>query len=715
MPAERLRKQAEKTYVENTELKLREIFTFCHDHKVKLAVLPEYSVPVSAIRALLSFQTDLCIVAGIGALRGQDIALLGDFGFDVSHIAQGMNCAVLIGPDTKKLVSKKFPAHEEIIHLGAGVVAERVSLDGATVTIGVGICLDAIKMKTCFNDPIPDIVAIPALSRTSSEFRETPRDFLRLYANHGQFGGSFVGAPSIKGPGLADDRGTIPLPPRTEGVTIIDWDLRQRAQTKPTSTNPPGHTIYARSSLIYRGRDPQVAAMVQRLIESAGTGQPISGDVAQIANELLSLPTAQLDSYPVLVENSRQLVDRYDVLLPEEIHALARHCILGEKVFAFPEWSYSQSVAVAVELRRWQDTLPIEVSSSYGKYEDHAKHLAVSVRRSITLPRHMTATASVDSVLPHDRMLVFYGTLGSYSTEEAAATFPRQLTLLRTLATLGDPTVALIYRLRGARSPSGAMNAVYEIICTAGRRPDPELAALREGFGQLLGVTFGGAYSLSYSHRDVEPTELDELLERGRHSYEVRREVGPNGKVREFDGFTDWSIVVDLVRALETEVEVEMCCIGLPASDAEGHQSADSANASLMVAILQGQQELRHVPLYLGSAAALRDMASDQSDVRRLALQISVKSKEEIPLPVVKAIAAEIAGSSRWEILDQPTPLLDRPMEELLRDASLLYRPAQVLRVFHPGLELSRSLLNLAERDGTASYPQFTAMQGIPT
>jgi hypothetical protein len=29
--------------------------------------------------------------------------------------------------------------------------------------------------------------------------------------------------------------------------------------------------------------------------------------------------------------------------------------------------------------------------------------------------------------------------------------------------------------------------------------------------------------------------------------------------------------------------------------------------------------------------------------------------------------------------------------------------------------ELSRSLLNLAERDGTASYPQFTALQGIPT
>src|SRR5260370_27854661 len=30
-------------------------------------------------------------------------------------------------------------------------------------------------------------------------------------------------------------------------------------------------------------------------------------------------------------------------------------------------------------------------------------------------------------------------------------------------------------------------------------------------------------------------------------------------------------------------------------------------------------------------------------------------------------------------------------------------------------LGLSRSLLNLAERDGRASYPQFTAARGIPT
>jgi len=29
--------------------------------------------------------------------------------------------------------------------------------------------------------------------------------------------------------------------------------------------------------------------------------------------------------------------------------------------------------------------------------------------------------------------------------------------------------------------------------------------------------------------------------------------------------------------------------------------------------------------------------------------------------------------------------------------------------------ELSRSLLKFAERDGRASYPQFTAAQGIPT
>jgi hypothetical protein len=32
-----------------------------------------------------------------------------------------------------------------------------------------------------------------------------------------------------------------------------------------------------------------------------------------------------------------------------------------------------------------------------------------------------------------------------------------------------------------------------------------------------------------------------------------------------------------------------------------------------------------------------------------------------------------------------------------------------------PPLGLSRSLLNLAERGGRASYPQFTAARGIPT
>jgi DNA-binding beta-propeller fold protein YncE len=38
-----------------------------------------------------------------------------------------------------------------------------------------------------------------------------------------------------------------------------------------------------------------------------------------------------------------------------------------------------------------------------------------------------------------------------------------------------------------------------------------------------------------------------------------------------------------------------------------------------------------------------------------------------------------------------------------------------VVQTYDASGELSRSLLNLAERDGTASYPQFTAMQGIPT
>jgi hypothetical protein len=46
--------------------------------------------------------------------------------------------------------------------------------------------------------------------------------------------------------------------------------------------------------------------------------------------------------------------------------------------------------------------------------------------------------------------------------------------------------------------------------------------------------------------------------------------------------------------------------------------------------------------------------------------------------------------------------------------SALIPQPKIILEGTHL-TELSRSLLNLAERDGTASYPQFTALQGIPT
>ncbi len=59
------------------------------------------------------------------------------------------------------------------------------------------------------------------------------------------------------------------------------------------------------------------------------------------------------------------------------------------------------------------------------------------------------------------------------------------------------------------------------------------------------------------------------------------------------------------------------------------------------------------------------------------------------------------------------------------RDRSCIARYLHVLRVVTVkdckellvtvAEELSRSLLKFAERDGRASYPQFTAAQGIPT
>jgi hypothetical protein len=68
------------------------------------------------------------------------------------------------------------------------------------------------------------------------------------------------------------------------------------------------------------------------------------------------------------------------------------------------------------------------------------------------------------------------------------------------------------------------------------------------------------------------------------------------------------------------------------------------------------------------------------------------------------------------QVGDQSIESVDRSFQELLRLAQGSNAKRSYLKVLKElSKELSRSLLNLAERDGTASYPQFTAMQGIPT
>jgi len=69
--------------------------------------------------------------------------------------------------------------------------------------------------------------------------------------------------------------------------------------------------------------------------------------------------------------------------------------------------------------------------------------------------------------------------------------------------------------------------------------------------------------------------------------------------------------------------------------------------------------------------------------------------------------------------LTTPDDLTKRkPAKWILRSnfaASQLMHPLGDYAEYKRVAELSRSLLNLAECDGTASYPQFTAVRGIPT
>ena len=231
----------------------------------------------------------MIIVAGMGIVRPTDLDLPNS---PLRGILKPYsNCAVVVGPSLIDVVTKQYPSEGEWMEQGTGARTFEVTVRGRAIRLGVAICTDYIHLGHTFGmeGAHLDVVAVPALSRTSAVFEpDEPRDFVRAIANHATYGGSRVLLPRPSGAAFSDEAGTLPLVADAEGVVVVDFD---RFVTAPRSTFATRNRVVAMAAVLASPSeleqtivetiqslplslqsDSDLATMLDTWIERAGTG-----------------------------------------------------------------------------------------------------------------------------------------------------------------------------------------------------------------------------------------------------------------------------------------------------------------------------------------------------------------------------------------------------------------------------------------------------------
>ena len=262
-----LRQECKELYEKNLAKKLGQILTFCNELAVDVVVLPEYSIPSTLLEVLANFANRLVIVAGTGFVRESDILQYKQLGI-ADQLKHGHNAAVVIGPKLAYVVTKAEAMDGEAIEKGRGARIVRLPTG---IDLGVAICKDFLLESGPLAKESPDVVAIPALTPSTVAFAsDAPRDYLRILANHASAGGSFIHIPDLEFPRFVDRNGTIPLPPRQEGIVIVDFE---RYRPRPTPTTRTTNRLVARSAIVYEGVSDENTGAVAALTRASNVSQ----------------------------------------------------------------------------------------------------------------------------------------------------------------------------------------------------------------------------------------------------------------------------------------------------------------------------------------------------------------------------------------------------------------------------------------------------------
>jgi hypothetical protein len=664
---ESLMQSARSRYLESYIDKLQDILTYCLHHKVDLLVFPEYSIPVEAIETLKKFSSDMTIVAGIGYLGRKDLAKL-------ENICIANNAAVILSPEKDFVISKKYAAQNESIEAGNGPETYNLKFRENTVRVSVSICLDFLKDPTSITDKSPEIVIVSALSVNTDEFtQKTPRDFITVFSNHSLYGGTCILSPEVRGEIFTRKNGTIPLNSSLEAIIILDWDCKTKALTLPRKLGDVKHPIFAISQIIYSGKDDGKYDEISKQIQSINS--LMKDDVDLDRDEIRSksfllhkLIKAQASNNEIIDECFKKVSNQtwIDNMQDETIRSLSRHCLLREDALTINEWRYQQFKDIIDKFEKLQkdiehdDSSIIEYSNiteSLKAYKEKARKISHLVRSKLQEKQHRgTRKPSTKALSRVQSILV--ARLGNYTTSSAVKSLPKQLTMLKTLALSLDPNIVLCYRFRTEKDSLGFMHPHFDIICTTHDCSEDEVEALREGLGQLIHVTFTGAYSMGYSFNDAAYEESFQKIQ-SLNEYTVEIEIVDESNQLSSNP-PDWGTIIDLLRSLSEPVLVELQCT--------------KTSLSNLPKISPVIENVTNKVKSSGSVKSILNeiLVNGINDVKNLQLRIFLGSSKEIPDSILNMIGIEMSGGNKFNIV---TDYLEQSRKAVLKS------PSEILKI----------------------------------
>lgn len=462
-----LRNQVQSRIVDLQNRRLEQILSFLEHSSIDLCVFPEYAfiVDETTLRIFAGFSPKVTIVAGMGVLRGQDLATLGRYTKD--DLVSGTNVAVVFdGTGSCQIITKKHAADDEHLTPGSGARLLTVRCKDEDLRLGVAICKDYVVggHNMVELEELPDVLAVPAYTSNLDEFQPTvARDFPRIFANHADFGGSTIFASSLEDR-FVHERSAQPIPPAAEGIMAIEWN---GAQERPKRIRKKPNRVILRSAMVSSSDGQAISNIVRDF-------QNISGNNALAPDNGFDEVPRWLDYIKTkprlaLIADSLQLYRNAvndGLLTPDLGDLVSRHLVAREtlSVADFRVEALDSVTTHCQKLLRFHDSDLDKFKLLLGAAEKYAEARGPRTTGGDDRDRSYTE--------PVKLRLHFSIGLGRFDAAEAAATLSEQQDMLLMFARSSPMNSRICYRLETDEDP--ASGNVYGRFTIEVHGPDDE-------------------------------------------------------------------------------------------------------------------------------------------------------------------------------------------------------------------------------------------------